>query len=134
MPIRFAAMNTPFGDDVSLRFGKPHCKGWRRHRGRVYTCYMTRRDLGKLAGATALLQKQAVAADTPKYTGALDGFLDKVSPGDFDPVRFTQRLYESAALRMTFQAQNRQDAGDWHMNLRAKIVDLLGGFPAKRPP
>lgn len=95
---------------------------------------MTRRELGKLAGATALLQKQAVAADPPKYTGALDGFLEKVNAADFDPVRFTHRLYESAPLRMTFQAKNRQDAEDWQKNLRAKIVDLLGGFPAKRSP
>src|ERR1041384_8342929 len=123
MPIRFAAMNTPFGDDVSLRFGKPHCKGWRRHRGRVYTCYMTRRDFGKLAGATALLQKQALAADTPKYTGALDGFLDKVKAPDFDPVLFTHRLYESAPLRMTFQARSRREAEQWQKDLKAKIVE-----------
>ncbi|MBZ5619941.1 MAG: alpha/beta hydrolase family protein [Acidobacteriia bacterium] len=100
----------------------------------VYTWYMTRRDLAKLAGSTVLLQRQAVAADTPKYTGALDGFLDKVNGAGFDPVLFTHKLYESAALKLSFQAQNRRDAEQWQKNLRAKITELLGGFPQKRSP
>ena len=102
--------------------------------GPLYTYYMTRRDLAKLAGATALLQKQVVAADTPKYTGALDGFMDKVNGAGFDPVLFTHKLYESAALRLSFQATNRKDAEQWQRNLKAKISELLGGFPLKRPP
>ncbi len=93
---------------------------------------MTRRDLGKLAGATALLQKQAVSADAPKYTGALDGYLDKVNGAGFDPVVFTHKLYESAPLRLSFQAQNRKDAEVWQKNLRAKVTELIGGFPQKR--
>jgi dienelactone hydrolase len=95
---------------------------------------MTRRDLARLAGATALLQKQAVAAETPKYAGALDGFMDKVNGAGFDPVLFSHKLYESAALRLSFQAQNRRDAEQWQKNLKAKITELLGGFPAKRVP
>src|SRR6185369_15903097 len=93
---------------------------------------MTRRDLAKMAGATALLHKQVAAADSSKYTGALDGFLDKVNGVGFDPVIFTHKLYEAAPLRMSFQAQNRRDAEQWQKNLRVKLTELVGGFPAKR--
>ena len=105
-----------------------------RASGPLYTCNMTRRDLAKLAGATALLQKQVLPADTSKYTGALDGFLDKVNGAGFDPVLFTHKLYEAAALRLSFQAQNRRDAEQWQKNLKAKVTELVGGFPAKRSP
>jgi dienelactone hydrolase len=99
----------------------------------LYTWYMTRRDLAKLAGATALLQKVA-SADTSNYSGALDGFMDKVNGAGFDPVIFSHKQYESAALRLSFQAQNRRDADQWQKNLKAKITELLGGFPLKRSP
>jgi len=102
--------------------------------GPLYICYMTRRELARLAGATALLQKQAISADSPKYTGALDGFLDKVNGAGFDPVLFTHKLYESAPLRLSFQAQNRREAEQWQKTLRAKVTELIGGFPVKRSP
>src|SRR5689334_13735432 len=96
---------------------------------------MTRRQLGKaVVGSAALMQVKAASADTPKYTGALDGYLDKVNGGGFDPVLFTHKLYEAAPLRMSFQAANRQAAEQWQKGLRAKITELLGGFPAKRSP
>ena len=96
---------------------------------------MTRRQLGKaVVGSAALMQVKKASADTPKYTGALDGYLDKVNGGGFDPVLFTHKLYESAPLRMSFQAANRQAAEQWQKNLRIKITELLGGFPAKRAP
>ena len=72
--------------------------------------------------------------DTPKYTGALDGFQDKVKAAGFDPVLFTHKLYESSPLRLTFQAHNRPDAEQWQRELRAKLTELLGGFPAKPAP
>jgi dienelactone hydrolase len=93
---------------------------------------MTRRDLGKLAASTTLFQ--ARAATPPKYTGALDGFESKVNLKDFDPVAFTDQLYASAPLRMTFQAKNRRQAEQWQTRLRAKVTELLGGFPEKRSP
>jgi dienelactone hydrolase len=96
---------------------------------------MTRRDLGKVAlGSAALMQTRAARADTPKYTGALDGFENKVDVAGFDPVLYTRKLYESAPLRMTFRAQNRRQAELWQKRLRAKITELLGGFPEKRAP
>ncbi|HYW47564.1 MAG TPA: alpha/beta hydrolase family protein [Bryobacteraceae bacterium] len=94
---------------------------------------MTRRDLAKLAGGgAALMQAGAAQTDPPQYTGALDGFLDKVNGAGFDPVIFSHKLYEGAALRLSFQAPTRQAAEQWQKNLRAKITELIGGFPQKR--
>ena len=55
----------------------------------IMIVHMTRRDLAKIAvGTAALLERRpARAAATTKYTGALDGFEDKVDAAGFDPVR-----------------------------------------------
>jgi hypothetical protein len=96
---------------------------------------MTRRDLGKLAVASgALLQARAARADAPKYTGALDGFETKVDAAGFDPIAFTNKLHDAAPLRMTFQARTRRQAEQWQVRLRAKLTELVGGFPEKRAP
>jgi dienelactone hydrolase len=95
---------------------------------------MTRRDLGRLAASGALLQARAARGDTKKYTGALDGFEAKVDLKNFDPVSFTDALYETAPLRMTFQAKTRRQAEQWQGRLRSKLTELLGGFPEKRSP
>lgn len=102
--------------------------------------YMTRRDLGKIAvgsmavGTAAMLPKRQARAATTKYTGALDGFENKVDIGGFDPVLYTKKLHDSASLRMTFDAQTRRQAEQWQKKLHAKITELLGGFPEKRTP
>jgi dienelactone hydrolase len=93
---------------------------------------MTRRDLGKLAVAGALAQKGV--GDAPKYAGALDGFEGKVDLAAFDPVLYSQRLYNEAPLHMTFRAQNRREAEQWQKKLRAKITELVGGFPERPSP
>lgn len=97
---------------------------------------MTRRDLGRIAaGAAALLDKhEAPAAATPQYTGALDGFEGKVDAAGFDPVLYTKKLHDQAPLRMTFAAQTRRQAEQWQKQLRAKLTELLGGFPANPAP
>jgi len=92
---------------------------------------MTRRQLGKLAAGAALLQKSRVAA-AEGYTGALDGFEGKVNAVEFDPVVFSRKLYDSAPLELTFRAQSRKQAEAWQKQLRAKLAELVGGFPARR--
>ena len=94
---------------------------------------ISRRQLGKLAGGSALLAQVSKAADS-SYTGPLDGALDKVDPAAFDPVAFSLKLYESAPLRLGFKAQSRKQAEAWQKQLRPKITELLGGFPAARTP
>ena len=93
---------------------------------------MTRRDLGKLAASTTLFQ--ARAATPTKYTGALDGLEAKVDVKNFDPVAFTDQLHAAAPLLMTFNARTRRQAEQWQQRLRAKVTELLGGFPEKRSP
>lgn len=96
---------------------------------------MTRRDLGKLAaaGSAAFLPAVSIRAEN-KYGGALEGFENKVDTAAFDPVLYTRKLYESAPLRLTFRAQSRRQAEAWQTRLRAKLTELLGGFPAKPAP
>src|SRR5690348_9597522 len=94
---------------------------------------MTRRQLGRLAAGAAMLQKIPARA-AGNYTGALDGFDNKVDAAAFDPVLYTRKLYESAPLQMTFKASNRKQAELWQKRLRVKVTELLGGFPSARPP
>ena len=96
---------------------------------------MTRRELGKLAAAGSVALLPAAGADAQTaYGGALEGFEGKVDAAAFDPVLYTRKLYESAPLRLTFRADNRKQAEAWQNRLRAKITELLGGFPAQRAP
>ena len=97
--------------------------------------HMTRRDLGRIAvGTAALLNKHQARAAATKYTGALDGFEDKVDAPGFDPVLYTKQLHDRAPLRMTFEARTRRQAEQWQIRLRAKLTELLGGFPANPSP
>jgi dienelactone hydrolase len=88
---------------------------------------MTRRQLGKFAAGAALLQKPENT-----YTGALDGMESKIDAAAFDPVGFSRQLYEAVPLEMTFRAQNRKQAEAWQKQLRAKLTELVGGFPSAR--
>src|ERR1039458_803813 len=102
---------------------------------------MTRRQLGKLAAAgsaaflpaaRATAQNNAQNSAQNKYGGPLEGLEDKVDATAFDPVLYTRKLYESAHLRLTFRAQKRKQAETWQKRLRAKLTELVGGFPAQR--
>jgi dienelactone hydrolase len=96
---------------------------------------MTRRDLGKLALAGAVKLDQVPAQDNPpQYTGALDGFENKVDAAGFDPVLYTKRRHDAAPLRMTFRATTPVEAERWQRGLRAKVAELVGDFPAGRTP
>jgi dienelactone hydrolase len=70
--------------------------------------------------------KAAAAGAIAQATSAQDS-------DELDPVRWTQERYESAPLRLTFGATNRSDAESWQRELRAKVVELLGGFPKRTP-
>jgi Dienelactone hydrolase and related enzymes len=76
-------------------------------------------------------QTRIRAAD--KYIGPLNGSEPKVNLENFDPVRFSQRLYDSAPLRLTFRAQTQKQAEAWQKKLHAKLVELLGPFPVSSP-
>lgn len=92
---------------------------------------LTRRQLAAVAG---LAQAAAAQTGVTSYAGALDGFESKVDEKAFDPVAWTLTRYAEMPLRMTFKASTRAQAQAWQRQLRAKLTELLGGFPAKRAP
>ncbi len=89
---------------------------------------LSRRELG----LTALAAKAVSAADTP-YTGALDHFESKVDPKTFDPVLWTQERWKKAPLKLSFQSKTAKETVAWQKKLRAKVVELVGGFPERTP-
>lgn len=96
---------------------------------------ITRRQLGVAAAAAAAMTEPEIAeaADAPAYGGALAGFESQVDRKTFDPVAYTLDRYSHAPLKLTFNAANRKDAEAWQRKLRSKLVELIGGFPAKTP-
>lgn len=98
---------------------------------------ISRRQLGLAAISTAALAQNPPRGQTEsaqKYTSALDGFESKVNQKSFDPVAWTLERYKTAPLRLTFKAGNQGEAEAWQKQLRAKLVELLGGFPETRSP
>jgi dienelactone hydrolase len=92
---------------------------------------LSRRELGMAAlGGATLIGAQALV----KYTGALDGLESKVDLKAFDPVYWTVKRHDAAPLRLTFHATTRKEAEAWQRKLRAKLIELVGGFPAARGP
>jgi dienelactone hydrolase len=83
---------------------------------------MSRRELALGALASSALQGQA-QGQNPPFSG----------PG-LDPVAWTLERYREMPLRLTFQSSTKKQAEAWQKLLRAKITELLGGFPAKRTP
>ncbi len=100
---------------------------------------MTRRQLARAAtAALAPMALESMALESTRgqgsqYGGALDTGGDKVNMSEFDPVHWTLEEYKSAPLRLTFRATNKADAEAWQRKLRAKLTDLLGGFPERIP-
>lgn len=87
---------------------------------------LTRRQAGLAAAGITALAQQAPSA----YTGALDGA--QVDLKNFDPVAWTLARYKDAPLKLSFKADSRKNAEAWQKRLRAKLTQLLGGFPSTR--
>jgi dienelactone hydrolase len=96
---------------------------------------ITRRQLAVGAvGAAALSPQLSFAAPESSYTGALDGFKDKVDLDSFDTIAWTHQRYQEMPLKLTFQATSAAQAEEWQNRLRAKVTELIGGFPQQRAP
>lgn len=89
---------------------------------------MTRRELGQAAAAAALTGKVVAAA-----TEARRGLPSESGAAELDPVEWTLSRYSSAPLQLTFGATTRTEAEQWQARLRAKLTQLLGGFPERMP-
>lgn len=96
----------------------------------------TRRDLALTAALFAQAGKAVAAAadEGHKYSGPLDGFENKVRMQNFDPVAWTLDRHKTAPMKMTFKAVNKRQAESWQKSFRAKVVELVGGFPETRIP
>jgi dienelactone hydrolase len=79
-------------------------------------------------------QLGAQAPHPSGYIGPLTGVSRGVDDRRFDPVLFARDRFNAAPRRLRFQARTRGDAEAWQKTLRAKIAELLGGFPSSRSP
>src|SRR5437773_7375101 len=74
------------------------------------------------------------AAAPSGYIGQLTGITKGLEDRRFDPVAYARDRYAQAARRLRFQARTRTEADDWQKTLRAKLTELVGGFPSQRQP
>ncbi len=99
---------------------------------------LSRRELGRLAAALAVAPGVRTSAQQapapPTYTGPLTGIDSGLDDRQFDPVAFAHELYATAPRRLRFQARTPAEAEAWQSALRAKLIELVGGFPATRAP
>ena len=91
---------------------------------------LTRRQFGLAAVATSTFARGAAAAD---QAGTPEQMNNKADLPGLDPVHWTMERYQQAPLRLTFRATNKSEAEAWQKQLRAKLTDLLGGFPERTP-
>jgi dienelactone hydrolase len=98
---------------------------------------VSRRELAKLAAGLTAARALPLSAQAPagtSYTGPLTGVEKGIEGRRFDPVAYTRDLYAQAPRRLRFQARTRGQAEAWQKQLRAKVTELVGGFPAARTP
>lgn len=72
--------------------------------------------------------------ETSTYTGPLDNFHSQAPAALFDPVTYVRGRWEQAPRQLRFQASTKRQAQAWQKKLRAKLAELIGPFPAARPP
>lgn len=98
---------------------------------------LSRRELGLLAAGVAAGASAPLRAQTTKpvsYIGPLTGVDTGIDDRGFDPVAYSRGLYAAAPRRLAFDADSRSAAEIWQGALRARLKELLGGFPADRSP
>ena len=98
---------------------------------------VSRREFGRLAVGLAAAQALPLRAEAPaqsSYIGPLTGIVTGLEDRQFDPVAYTRDLFAAAPRRLRFQARTRAEAEEWQKTLHARLTELLGGFPAERPP
>jgi hypothetical protein len=93
---------------------------------------MTRRNLALSALALKAAAQQEPAK--PAYTGALDKFEGRYDPAAMDSLVWSRKLWEQAPRKLRFSATSKRGAMNWQKRLRAKVIELLGGFPRTRTP
>jgi dienelactone hydrolase len=89
---------------------------------------LTRRQLAFAAAAPAAAQ-----TPPPAYRGSLARFESQIDPKLFDSLDYSRLRYEEMPRRLRFNAANRKAAEAWQKRLRAKVTELIGGFPKRGP-
>ena len=108
---------------------------------------LSRRELGQMAAAVTVAQAVPLDAQPfdfaqsrpdqggpSNYIGPLTGVTSGIDERRFDPVVYTRDRYAAAPRRLRFQARTRTQADEWQKALRAKVTELVGGFPTERSP
>jgi dienelactone hydrolase len=98
---------------------------------------VSRRELARMAAALTAARALPLGAQTPTpsgYIGPLTGITNGLDDRRFDPVAYTRDRYSEAPRRLRFQARTRAQAEEWQRTLRAKVTELIGGFPSARQP
>ena len=91
---------------------------------------ITRRALAQIAAAAGALRAQEPSA----YIGPLTGVDKKAEGRVLDPLPYALRLVDAAPRQLRFSARNKAQAEKWQGRLRAKLAELVGGFPKERSP
>jgi dienelactone hydrolase len=69
----------------------------------------------------------------PAYPGALAKFESKVDSKHFDSLEYSLLRYQEMPRRLAFNAKDQRAALAWQKKLRAKLIELIGGFPQRVP-
>jgi dienelactone hydrolase len=95
---------------------------------------ISRRTLAKLASVAAASALKAQQPQAAEYKGPLTGVENKAVGRGLNPLPHALQLIDSAPRRLRFSARNATQAKAWQTQLRLKLIELLGGFPAERQP
>src|SRR5262245_19988514 len=98
---------------------------------------MSRRELAQILAAVPALRAIPAGGQTPVssgYVGPLTGVTGGINDRQFDPVVFSRDVYAAAPRRLRFNARTREQAEQWQQQLRARLTELIGGFPPDRRP
>lgn len=99
---------------------------------------LSRREFSRLAGGLAAAHALPLRAQEPvvprSYIGPLTGVTAGLDDRLFDPVVYSRTLFAAAPRQLRFQARTRAGAEAWQRTLRARLIELLGGFPAEATP
>jgi hypothetical protein len=90
-------------------------------------------NLAATATAVSIFNRvnaQSQIADKTVYRGPLGEF--DLADRYLDSLPFTLSNYDTIKPSMSFAANNQAAARAWQITARRKLVELLGGFPAKR--
>jgi dienelactone hydrolase len=100
---------------------------------------VSRRDVARVAVGLAAMRTIPVGAQQPapaptSYVGPLTGVEAGLDGRRFDPVAYALDRLAATPPKLGFAAATRTGADAWQTELRARVLELMGGLPAAREP